>query len=128
MIAITFHYDFSTSCVHCHLTTLWVKHNQIVTQHIVIFISFSWEYAFSEFLTLITYFQTTCLSLMRNICPSMKKQGICQWLSIRLLLSQHTIVVIIATYQKESLTEKKNDEKLLLRHNLWLEQPNEKKP
>jgi len=46
------------------------------------------------------------LSLMRSNSPSTKKQDIYQWLSIRLLLSQHIIIVIIATYQKENLTGK----------------------
>ncbi len=95
---------FSGSCTHSHLTTLWVKHwpiagalrsaSWIVTHHISTFVLFSWEHVLADFLTwIITYFSSTCSSPMESGNPvhGARNKGLCPWLSIRLLWSQHIV-------------------------------------
>jgi hypothetical protein len=113
VITTTFHYHFSISSAHCHFTTLCVKHwpitwvaNQIVTQ-ILWYLSFFMrtyilkvpdiDYIFSKHLL---------FSNKRQLSFQQETRHICWWLSIRLLSSQHTIIVIIAAYQQESMTGK----------------------
>jgi len=96
VITAAFHYDFSTSCAHCHFTTLWVKHwsstwvaNQIVIE-ILWYLSFLtriWilkvpdiDYIFSKDLP---------LSNKRQLSFRQETRGKCWWHSIRLLSSQH---------------------------------------
>jgi hypothetical protein len=74
---------------------------------------FSWEYAFSKFLTLITYSQSTCPILISGDCPSNKKQGICWWHSIRLLSSQHY------NCNHSSLLEREPNQKNIMKSCYW---------
>jgi hypothetical protein len=101
-ITTAFHYVFSASYSHGHLIALPFLHWPIAGAaraasptmiHLRMeSVHFSWKHVFPEFLTwLITDFQCSCSFPMERNFPDDKNKALCQWLSIRMLWSQHNV-------------------------------------